>query len=1668
MIPLVLITKLRVYEDIQKLREEGLPCLGNQCRCDQTFSLDEICSALQPEQIEALAQRLDAAFQPADSALIDQEVQHLSRCMIDAFNLHCPNEGCGGILDKIEGCNAATCSNKECKARFCYLCLKPQEDGPANHAHARQHSKDFWEKRPGYTERYHWLLARKRLAFVFQQRVDPTVRKALLNAQHRMLKERKMWPFPAGIMSAKWIQEIQSDRQLNPKERMALLQNEFIYQRQRGNSSNATQVEAEIRRLGGKVLASLDVGDAGGINPQPFTSAAAGVGARVQPHAQEMVPGLEPVQENDPRVTRNFAALGEMYQIAGFIWSGMAPGKMNQADAIQYCQGLGGGARLPKKKEWAALARALGKDVPGRQYDPDLLPDTKYLFWSSSSYQEDANKGYLFNGYNGSIFSHNCNNTRWVSCVVPAVPVVPLNPVIRPAPAPVVQPNLARQNPIVPVMEQSIPKPAPKPAPIVVQPPREIRPDPNAIIPVMADDPRVSDAFRRLGNMYQVDGLIWSAVAPNQMNHPDATQYCQSLGGGARLPTKKELEALARVLGKDVPGRGFNPELLHDIQNRFFWSSSIPPELAEHAFVFDGHGGGIGHYHSKKSHVAVRCVIEVRPHTQLQQGAVATSSHPASGSIQELRPNSHAIVLVAPNDPRMTRSFAVLGAMHEAAGLIWSGVAPNKMNHANAVAYCQSLGGGARLPTEEEWEALKRAMSPGGQYNPNLLPDMKGKGFWSSSIRFYFVGTDGYVGIPHRLSNLWVRCALEVGAAQMQPQQRVVASSSNSISSATQELRPNSDAIIQVAPNDPRVSPAFSSLGPMYQAVGFIWSGVAPNQMNHYDTEKYCQSLRARLPTNEEWEALKGVITTASRTFSPELLPGTSGKWFWSSVSSRDSDRAFSFNGDDGGIFSVFRGFDRWVRCVVVATTEVISSSSVTGAPKPVIQNDARMTPALVQPPREVRANPNAIIPVMEDDPRVSHAFRRLGNMYQVGGLLWSGVAPSQMIYSDATQYCQDLGGGARLPTEEEWEVLKRAMSPGGQYNPNLLPDMRGKVFWSSSVNPYDASYALLFYGSDGSGDSNLRDYDYWVRCVIERTTTQQQQTIASYSDLVSSSTQSVPTPSSHAIELIAPNDLRVTPAFAALGNMYQVGGLIWSGVAPKEMDHYDAEKYCQGLGGGARLPTKEEFEALIRVMTLSSGKYNPDLLPGTSGKWFWSSSVNPGDSSLAFRFGAFAGVVRDNRRNLNRSVRCVIERTTIQQQHAVASYSDLVSSSTQPVPIPSSHTIELITPNDLRVTRAFAALGDMYEAGGLIWSGVASRKMSQSDAIWYCQTLGGGARLPTKEEWEALAKAMSTGGRYNPESLPGTGGISGKWFWSSSDAPDDADFAFNFGGKQGGVAFEERSSGGFVRCVMTTTTSSSPTPKPAPKLTTPSALGTFVSIPAGRFQMGSSTTEANHDHDERQHEVSLSTFEMGEAVVTQEVYASVMGSNPSNFKKAKYCPKMFKKIQVKGVQIPICPDHPVEMVSWDDAQEFIRLVNHEFYWEGYTYSLPTEAQTEYAIRGGTTTEYVSGADEKELGKYVIYESNSSDQTQPVKSKLPNRFGIYRGGVAEWTLDWYSEDYEGSHGLDPKGPFDGLYRVIRGGGWSYFAQGCRSAIRSGGAQDFRRFSVGFRLVRTPN
>lgn len=243
------------------------------------------------------------------------------------------------------------------------------------------------------------------------------------------------------------------------------------------------------------------------------------------------------------------------------------------------------------------------------------------------------------------------------------------------------------------------------------------------------------------------------------------------------------------------------------------------------------------------------------------------------------------------------------------------------------------------------------------------------------------------------------------------------------------------------------------------------------------------------------------------------------------------------------------------------------------------------------------------------------------------------------------------------------------------------------------------------------------------------------------------------------------------------------------------------------------------------------------------------------------------------------------------------------------------------------------------------------------------------------------------------------------------------------------------------------------------------SDIGYFVSIPGGTYKIGSPPEEKDRHDDERLHEVQLSPFSIMEAAVTQENYARVMGENPSRFKKREYCEKTFKEITVNNKKIAVCPDLPVEMVSYEDAQKFALARNKID--PTHKYSLPTEAQLEVAFRGKTTTAYVSGEEDRKLGDYVWYYANSSgNQTQPVSGKLPNAFGVYRSSVLEWTKDWYDEGYEGSSGSDPQGPSSGSDRVIRGGSWYSAASGCRSALRDGTPPDDRNGDIGFRLVRT--
>ena len=234
----------------------------------------------------------------------------------------------------------------------------------------------------------------------------------------------------------------------------------------------------------------------------------------------------------------------------------------------------------------------------------------------------------------------------------------------------------------------------------------------------------------------------------------------------------------------------------------------------------------------------------------------------------------------------------------------------------------------------------------------------------------------------------------------------------------------------------------------------------------------------------------------------------------------------------------------------------------------------------------------------------------------------------------------------------------------------------------------------------------------------------------------------------------------------------------------------------------------------------------------------------------------------------------------------------------------------------------------------------------------------------------------------------------------------------------------------------------STPAPSSSQKTYTNSIGMDFVLIPAGSFDMESPSGEDGRASDESPvHKVKIpDSFYMGKYEVTQKQWREVMGDNPSYFKG---------------------DDLPVEKVSWNDAQDFIKKLNQK---EGENeYRLPSEAEWEYAARAGTTTQYSFGDDVSKLNEYAWYRDNSGSKTHPVGQKKPNFWGLYdmHGNVWEWVQDKRHGDYDGA-------PTDGSawesgrssYRVFRGGSWSSTTHDCRSASRS----DFLGDDFGFRLL----
>ncbi len=246
-----------------------------------------------------------------------------------------------------------------------------------------------------------------------------------------------------------------------------------------------------------------------------------------------------------------------------------------------------------------------------------------------------------------------------------------------------------------------------------------------------------------------------------------------------------------------------------------------------------------------------------------------------------------------------------------------------------------------------------------------------------------------------------------------------------------------------------------------------------------------------------------------------------------------------------------------------------------------------------------------------------------------------------------------------------------------------------------------------------------------------------------------------------------------------------------------------------------------------------------------------------------------------------------------------------------------------------------------------------------------------------------------------------------------------------------------------------------------------------FVKVEPGRFQMGSSTREKGRYDDETQHEVTLTKgFEMQATEVTQEQWFEVMGDSPSDFNKKTYCEDSFK--DVDGT--PLCPQHPVENISWKDVQDFIRELN--ILSSTHTYRLPTEAEWEYAARAGTKTPFNLGGDISP--ERVNYNGDepyrgvkglNRKQTVAVASlDNANRWGLYdmHGNVWEWVKDRYTK-YPDRPMINPNllnRPRSQV--VLRGGDWASKARHMRSAMRLNSDYSWsdEDGSAGFRLVRT--
>lgn len=216
-----------------------------------------------------------------------------------------------------------------------------------------------------------------------------------------------------------------------------------------------------------------------------------------------------------------------------------------------------------------------------------------------------------------------------------------------------------------------------------------------------------------------------------------------------------------------------------------------------------------------------------------------------------------------------------------------------------------------------------------------------------------------------------------------------------------------------------------------------------------------------------------------------------------------------------------------------------------------------------------------------------------------------------------------------------------------------------------------------------------------------------------------------------------------------------------------------------------------------------------------------------------------------------------------------------------------------------------------------------------------------------------------------------------------------------------------------------------------------------MIKVEGGTFQMGATSEQGAYTYSDEYpvHSVTLSDYYIGETEVTQELWVAVMGSNPSYF---------------SGDQ------KPVEYVSWLDCKEFITKLNNL---TGKNFHLPTEAEWEYAARGGNESQGYKYSGSNNVEDVAWYDTNSGSTTHNVKTKSPNELGIYdmSGNVMEWCEDRYG-DYSSDSQTNPTGPSSGFRRVLRGGSWYFNMGNCRVSDRYNSNSIYGYYYSGFRLA----